>query len=171
MADADAGDADAAKISELNKKRGFVIKELISTEQTYVDVLQLVVDVYMNPLRDGQILDQHDLNEQFLHWESILGLHKQLLRQLCATDALEVKVGEIFKLYGSFFKMYMQYLSNFEIALTRRAELMCTNKEFEALLERAQADPRCKGLGIESLLVTPVQVRDISFRLLNGIEL
>jgi hypothetical protein len=142
---------------DMAKQRGFVIKELISTEKTYLNSLQIVVDVFIEPIRKDEILDHADIHSQFLNWEPIVGLHKQLLEQLSAVDASEVKVGEIFKTYGYFFKMYMQYLSNFDVALTRRAHLMIENKRFEDFLQKALLDPRCKGAGIESFLVTPVQ--------------
>ena len=141
------------------KQRGYVVQELIDTEKSYVAQLQLVVDVFIDPLRLENILDNIDINEQFLNWEPILGLHKQLLEQLEAGSAIlgDTKVGQIFINYSSFFKMYMQYLSNFEVALTRRAELMCKNKKFLNFLDKAEKDSRCRNMGIESFLVTPVQ--------------
>lgn len=144
---------------KIAKQRGYVVQELIDTEKKYVAQLQLVVDVFIDPLRLERILDDGDIKEQFLNWEPILGLHEQLLEQLEAgSSALgDTKVGQIFIKYSSFFKMYMQYLSNFEIALTRRAELMCKNRKFLNFLEKAEKDSRCRGMGIESFLVTPVQ--------------
>lgn len=141
------------------KQRGYIVQELIDTEKNYVAQLQLVVDIFIEPLRQEKIIDNIDINEQFLNWEPILGLHKQLLEQLeTGSDSLgDTKVGQIFINYSSFFKMYMQYLSNFEIALTRRAELMCKNRKFLNFLEKAEKDSRCRGMGIESFLVTPVQ--------------
>jgi hypothetical protein len=142
---------------DIAKQRGFVIKELIATETTYLKSLQTVVDVFIEPIRNERILEHSDIHSQFLNWEPIVGLHKQLLEQLCTADASEVKVGKIFKTYGHFFKMYMQYLSNFEVALTRRAHLMVENKRFEDFLHKTLTDSRCCGAGIESFLVTPVQ--------------
>lgn len=140
------------------KKRGFIIKELVATEKTYVGLLQLVVDVFIQPIRTLKILCvDGGLKGQFLNWESFVFLHKTLLEDLSSADPSEVLVGKFFKLYSHSFKMYKQYLENFDDALTQRALLMCENKKFADLLASAQADPRCNGQGIESFLVTPVQ--------------
>ena len=153
--------SDKESEEEINKKRGFVVKELLATEQTYVDNLEIVIKQFIDPIKDNQYLDEEDIKGQFLIWESLTCLHKELKKELDKELELkeihEVRVGSIFKLFGAFFKMYKQYLSNFEPALTRRAELMCTNKEFETLIENARKMPECKGLDLEAYLVTPVQ--------------
>ena len=160
------GDKPPSEKSEKDenfKKRGYVIKELISTEKTYLNQLDIVIQVFIDPIRKEEILDESDIHSQFLNWETIYGLHKHLLEQLTEPlktnpdDPNAIKVGAIFKTYSFFLKMYMQYLSNFELAMTRRAEIMCQNRKFAQLLETALTDPRCNGSGIESFLVTPVQ--------------
>ena len=113
------------------KQRGYIVQELVDTGG-YVAQLQLVVDIFIEPLRQEKIINNIDINEQFLNWEPILGLHKQLLEQLeTGSDSLgDTKVGQIFINYSSFFKMYMQYLSNFEIALTRELNLCAKIESF-----------------------------------------
>ncbi len=145
------------EVAKLLKKRGFVIQELIATEQSYVNKLKTCIDVYIEPLRTGEIIEKLDISSQFLNWEIIYGLHVELLKQLSDLELSKERVGGIFLTFVPFFKMYMQYLSNFEHALTRRAQLLTANSSFAAFIDKATKDPRCMGEGIESFLVAPVQ--------------
>ena len=134
------------------------MKELILTEKTYVEKLKTLIEVFIVPIRDANIITVADIQSQFLNIENIYGLHIQLYNDLTQEENLaDLKIGSIFGLYAHFLKMYTQYLTNFEIAMTRRAELMTSNKSFSQLLDKSIVDPRCKGSGIESFLVEPVQ--------------
>jgi hypothetical protein len=144
--------------AKMLKKRGYIVKELIATEKAYSEKLSLFLEIFIEPMRKDGILEASDIHNQFLNWEIIVGLHQSLLANLMEEpDETAVKVGSIFGLYGHFLKMYMQYLSNYEIALTRRATLLTTNKRFSQFIETAATDPRCKGEAFASFLIAPVQ--------------
>lgn len=49
---ATAADAEASDVQQALKKRMFVLKELVATEESYVKDLALIVDGYMREIRD-----------------------------------------------------------------------------------------------------------------------
>lgn len=68
-----------------------------------------------------------------------------------------LKIGKIFKKFIGFFKMYKDYLTSYEGSTIRLAKLVTSNRKFVDFLEKARADPRSLGLGIDSFLMEPVQ--------------
>ena len=146
------------KLTENLKQRGFIVKEIIATERVYVDKLKAMIEVYIEPIRVKEILDSCDINSQFLNLEVIHGLHVKLLSDLTIEKVeSDVKVGLVFSTFAPFLKMYTQYVMNFELAMTRRAQLLISNKKLSTFLDSAKADPRSKGGDLESFLVGPVQ--------------
>jgi len=146
------------KTDNLLKKRRFVIEEIISTEKTYVDRLQAVVEVFIEPLRANNFIDFADLQGQFGFWETVTNLHKGLYGRIIESKAAgTLEIGKIFQDFSHFLKMYASYLANFEQAMDRRGILLTSNRRFADFVEKARLDPRCVGLGIESLLILPVQ--------------
>jgi FYVE/RhoGEF/PH domain-containing protein 5/6 len=149
---------DEEKKQERLKKRSYVVLEIISTEKTYYERLQIVSDVYVAPCRNGKILDMQDVQEQFGYWDVICGIHKELYESMVRDqDAGTLQMGALFLKFSHYLKVYKDYLVNFDKALTRRAHLMTMNKKFVELVENGQKDPRSLGIGIESLLIGPVQ--------------
>jgi len=138
-------------------RREHALDEIHETELMYYTKLKLTLDVFINPLREAKVLDEGELNAQFLGWETLLGLHKDFSEALAQHDG---NVGQKFKLYSHLFKMYQPYLNNYSRASARRAELLTTNRRFAEFVDRARRDPRMLQLhigGLNDLLVGPVQ--------------
>ena len=138
-----------------------VMEEIISTEQTFVSELGVVIDVYITPLRDGGVMSREDMQTVFSTWELLYGFNSKLLEDLVSQkDGPEgvkgVPFGTIFKDFSPFFKMYSAYLQNYENALQRVVELQ-SNQRFEAALNTGATDPRCRGKPLTSYLIMPVQ--------------
>lgn len=53
--------------------------------------------------------------------------------------------------------MYKEYLAFYEGGIVRLATLVTSNRKFAEFLEKARADPRSLGMGIDSFLMEPVQ--------------
>lgn len=138
-------------------RREHAVDEIHETELMYYTKLKLTLDVFINPLREAKVLDEGELNAQFLGWETLLGLHKDFSEALSQHEG---NVGQKFKLYSHLFKMYQPYLNNYSRASARRAELLTTNRRFADFVDRARRDPRMLQLhigGLNDLLVGPVQ--------------
>jgi hypothetical protein len=143
---------------KMKNKRDNVIAEIISTEKTYVERLQAVMDVYVVPCRLSGSLSAKDIVDQFGYWDVILGVHTELFESMHKQNAMgTLKIGELFERFTHYLKVYKEYLVNYTPALTKRGELMTKNKKFVDLVEKGQMDPRSAGQNLESLLVGPVQ--------------
>lgn len=136
-------------------KRDMVIKEMMQTEGTYVKKLSTVIDVFMKPLREKKILDEEQIQLQFSSCETILAVHHTLYQRFVQTSFDEV--GLLFKNFSDKLSVYEDYLVNFDIALTRRAALLMSNRKFAAFVEAARNDAACQGQALESYLIAPVQ--------------
>lgn len=140
---------------ESNGKRQMVIKELVSTEKTYVNRLQITIDLFIQPLRSGNILSSTELNDQFGCWETIASHHREFYAQLIATPI--DSVGGLMTTFCRGLTMYQPYLLIFEGALRKRAKLLVSNRRFNEVVEAGRINPLCEGLSMESFLVLPVQ--------------
>lgn len=139
------------------EQRRNVISEIISTEKAYLDKLKTVLEVYIIPLRESNILDQTDLHLQFGHWEMIYGIHKDLYDKMVVQQASgKVNMGKLFSDFSDYLRVYKTYVANFEVAMTKRAALVSSNRRFSTFLDRARTDSRCVA-GIESLIIIPIQ--------------
>ena len=79
------GDADAAR---LNTARGNVIKELIATERDYVNDLDVIVKVFIEPLREQALMNEKEILGVFLNVELLVAVNRELLAQLESAIAL-----------------------------------------------------------------------------------
>lgn len=149
-----------SEVEEHIKKYRYVAYEVIDTEKRYLDRLQAVNDVFVIPIKEGNIIESKiDFELQFGCWETIMKTSKQFYGKLVQQrDSQNPKIAQIFldMCEDTDFLIYKSYLVNFEIALNRRAALSTTNKKFSTLLTEARNDPRCLNFGIEPLLSEPV---------------
>eukprot|EP00339_Tiarina_fusa_P026170 CAMPEP_0117011394 /NCGR_PEP_ID=MMETSP0472-20121206/9802_1 /TAXON_ID=693140 ORGANISM="Tiarina fusus, Strain LIS" /NCGR_SAMPLE_ID=MMETSP0472 /ASSEMBLY_ACC=CAM_ASM_000603 /LENGTH=613 /DNA_ID=CAMNT_0004714175 /DNA_START=159 /DNA_END=2000 /DNA_ORIENTATION=- len=135
--------------------------ELLSTETTFVNILTFMVEKFLQPMRDQQIVDETALRAVFANVESILMLNKTLLDETAermANWGLEVKIGDVFLKITEFLKVYIDYVKNYENALQTLTDL---KKENGALRKFLKVQMRqCDGHTyetLESFLITPVQ--------------
>lgn len=136
-------------------KRDMVIKEMLMTEKTYVEKLTTIVDVFLIPLREKKIIDEEQLQLQFGCVEIIKEKHESLLERFEVLDFNEV--GALFKSFIDDLVVYEDYLVNFDIALTKRAALLMSNRKFANYVETVRNENACKGQPLESYLIAPVQ--------------
>ena len=140
------------------RRRGFVIKEFITSEETYTKRLRLTLDLFVEPLRKHEILTTSEINTQFLNWELFVGLHQDLYENMVRdNDIGRLNLGERFKIFSHYLKAYSQYLTNYERARAERARLLTSNKRFYNFVEKVEASPESLQLPLESFLMEPVQ--------------
>lgn len=84
----------------------------------------------------------------------MVNLHNTLYQRM--SEEREA-IGLIFTDFVHFLKIYKTYLTNFEIARTRRGFLLTNNRKFADFLDKAKNHERCNGIGIEAFLIEPVQ--------------
>ena len=128
------------------RKREMIVNEIMSSEGVYLNRLSTLRDVYLVPIREGNILSNSEYTGQFWQLDSICDLHVKLFEELSnGFNGGDILIGKIFKDFSHFLKIYKQYLSCFAGALSKRAKLLTSNKKFIDFVHSAQQDPRCQG--------------------------
>ena len=67
------------------------------------------------------------------------------------------RMGEVFVNFAPYFRMYTDYVANYDASIAAILKLKAKNTAFQELLAAASSDSGC-GSNLEALLITPVQV-------------
>eukprot|EP01111_Echinosteliopsis_oligospora_P009380 TRINITY_DN2731_c1_g1_i2.p1 TRINITY_DN2731_c1_g1~~TRINITY_DN2731_c1_g1_i2.p1 ORF type:complete len:611 (-),score=114.69 TRINITY_DN2731_c1_g1_i2:15-1847(-) len=147
----------------LKKKahRDRVVREILSTEQSYVKSIQSMITLYYLPLKDDPKkygLTKEDLVAIFGNIETVLNLHQELSKKL--EDKLSQwsnsqTIGDVFKQMAPFLKMLNTYCSNFDSALNTINFLKKEQKAFASFLEKTELTEGI--LTLSGYLIQPVQ--------------
>ncbi|KAL7718193.1 Rho guanine nucleotide exchange factor [Entamoeba marina] len=135
-------------------QRLFVVKEIVSTEESYAKALQVIIDLYIEPLKKNGLITSEDMKTLFCNvrelYDGAVELTKQLKERL-ANFALNDNIcdKEIFERFGP-------YIQNYDKASLLYDKLQ-KKKKFEDFCENAKENPlSCDG-DIMSFLIAPVQ--------------
>jgi hypothetical protein len=152
------------------KKRINIIKEIISTEASYCEMLEVIMNLYYTPLmnlatknKDRAILSESEILGVFSNIDVILQINTNFLNSLkekvaeAVPDERNALVGGVFKKLGPFFKMYTQYINNHPAAVSLLVNTLYKRDKFKNLMHQNERIASAKGLDLESLLITPVQ--------------
>lgn len=137
------------------------ITEIYQTEKDYIDDLELIIDVFIFPLRTMQVLTEQAIYSIFSNLEVLINCNKTMLSELekiiDATTGAEVEIGEVFTKLADYFKMYKVYCANQQTSLAAVDQHLKKNANFKKNLDVCHSDPRCKGLFLQSYLIKPIQ--------------
>ena len=136
------------------------LRELIVTEDRYVQDLGKMVDCFLKPLREvNGVLSRDDERAIFSNVETLRGVNSELLRLI--TDKPNGKsltgVASAFISMAPFFKAYSQYCGDFMGAASRLEQLRQASGHKSALEAILQDGERKAGVALSSLLIKPVQ--------------
>ncbi|KAJ3049562.1 hypothetical protein HK097_009458 [Rhizophlyctis rosea] len=109
-ADQDASDDELSESGDIPEARAFYAKEILTTERTYVEQMQALVDVYVDPIEEGEVLSLQDVNLVFSNARNILMFHKDHL-----LPALEKALEEPPHLIGAAFLKIIPFLKMYSI--------------------------------------------------------
>jgi len=168
---------EGASKEERRKWRRFrLVREIVMTEQSYVEGCEVLVDVYITPLALSCIKkgkDKHkilpngkeDVKRIFSDFDLITVLNRQFLGDLQSRvlswteDPTSQVIGDLFLQFTPYFKMYSQYVNNHESA-TRLLDTMLNEskyKNFQKFIEEANAHPSAQFYTLFGLLISPIQ--------------
>lgn len=97
------------KSNDINKRRNFrlqAVQEIMTSERSYINQLQILMKYFINPLKQMDILSHDEFTILFGQIEMIYNLNKELLKSL---EKDLTKVGEAFLRLAPFFKLYSVY--------------------------------------------------------------
>lgn len=170
-------ESDQLCSSILNKsmrRRLAVAKELLETEQRYVDNLFVIQFSFIEPLVQSlksqvPVLSAQKMSDIFSNFVDILHINSTLLAMLQerldpnetgldgSWDPHNDLVGDIFTSFGHYLKMYKTYCRNFTAAsIALQAELR-DNASFRAFVNTPDAKTALANLTLQGHLLMPVQ--------------
>ncbi|EFA85781.1 pleckstrin domain-containing protein [Heterostelium album PN500] len=150
-----------AKLLIQNENRDKVAKEILDTEIIYVRNLEVIVQYYLKPLRAIQppLVSVKTLQQVFGHIEDLLTVNRELLNSIqdrMTTWYSNKKMGDIFLKLAPYLKMYTEYCSNYDRAISKLKEKSTESKDFGLFLKKISVESAF-GLDLTSLLIMPVQ--------------
>ncbi|XP_054264037.1 intersectin-1 isoform X2 [Macrosteles quadrilineatus] len=150
------------KLSKEEKQRQKSIKELIMTEQAYIDDMSIVHDVFERPLAESKIVTPDELSTIFVNWQDIIVCNHMFLRALRVRR--EMSEGGVIRMIGDILceslprmTVYVRFCSCQLTAAAQLQRLTEQSEQFRQLVRRCQADPRTKGMPLSSFLIKPMQ--------------
>lgn len=154
------------KDSPLYMRREKIARELLETEEKYVQALSAMVDVYYNPLmallNEGKpILSYEEIETLFSVISVIHGLHKTFLTKL--SDRLkkwtwDCSIGDLFIDLCRALKIYKPFINNYENALAFCSGPNYKKKAFANFLKDSEKQvPEIKYSGLPHFLIQPIQ--------------
>ncbi|KAL6055032.1 RhoGEF domain containing protein [Balamuthia mandrillaris] len=155
-----AASASTANIPDKRERtRKEAINEIVNTERDYVRDMQLVIQVFLAPLKEKQLMEPQKLSTIFSNVELLVGVNEEMLKSFDRTahKDQEEMIGDTFLSVMHYFKMYTVYCSNQPLALKTLAEMKQTNRPFVQFLQECIDNPACRGLDLFSYLIKPVQ--------------
>jgi len=162
---------DAASAEELRKRsqRRAVVQELVETERYYIDKLQLVINVFLLPIRANSLLTPYEIATLFGNIEDLLPLHVAIMDDLESallvveqSEGVEPLyaqwVGEIFAEHAPLLaRAYVSYCSNQPAINSRLKEYKQSHPEFQEFLTECLRKEECKKQDLASFLIQPMQ--------------
>eukprot|EP01122_Echinamoeba_exundans_P009633 TRINITY_DN3450_c0_g2_i1.p1 TRINITY_DN3450_c0_g2~~TRINITY_DN3450_c0_g2_i1.p1 ORF type:complete len:1133 (+),score=306.85 TRINITY_DN3450_c0_g2_i1:263-3400(+) len=144
------------------RRRNEIAKEMVTTEETYVRNLQVLVDVYLKALKalGDDIIPAATIRIIFSEIEVIKSYNTIIVQKLRARYqkwySEGQKVGDIFLQLTPFLKVYTAYVNNYNLALKTVTEL-AQNQKIAKVLMDCRMDSATSGLELTSFLIMPIQ--------------
>jgi hypothetical protein len=151
---------DLTPIEKLKKERLEILREFITSERGYLELLTYLQTEYLIPLKDSKLVQGEDQIENlFSNIEEIYLLNQQFLFAVeTALTPLEpdAVIGRVLLDYAPYFQVYSIYVSNQDVANVV-LEKLNKNSNVRKFLNDPARMARANGLDIDSLLITPCQ--------------
>nr|XP_050859981.1 intersectin-1 isoform X9 [Vespula vulgaris] len=151
-----------ARLDPMERKRQEYIKELITTEQAYIEDMRLVHEVFEKPLIESLVLTLDEVDKIFVNWRDIIACNDNFLRTLRIRR--ENSEGGIVRMIGDILceniprmSAYIRFCSCQISAAVYLQRLTETLPEFVEVAHVCQQDPRTKGMPLSSFLIKPMQ--------------
>lgn len=152
-------------IPKLLQKRQKVIRELVATEETFVHSLNVLVDLWLEPLElaGSRILPSEDLECIMRNVVQLRDIHAKFLERLKSRLRrwnVRPTIGDLFvTLIEQVRQAYPSYVNNHEDALdlVKALEHSPKHEKFQNHARQCREHPMAKGLGLSALLITPIQ--------------
>ncbi|KAF9584155.1 RHO1 GDP-GTP exchange protein 2 [Lunasporangiospora selenospora] len=154
-----------AGVSRNERNRQEAIFEVVDTEDNYIRDLELIEEIYIIPLRNGDIVDPGRVEEfienVFLNYKEILRLHKPLLEALRdrqEEQPIVERIGDILMSHlVRFEEVYTRYSSRIILAEFFYRKEEAQNCRFAQFLRECNRHPMTRRLELRHFICQPYQ--------------
>ncbi|KAF9570825.1 RHO1 GDP-GTP exchange protein 2 [Mortierella alpina] len=155
-----------AAASKKERNRQEAIFEVVNTESNYVRDLELLEEIFITPLRAGDIIPDPVKREQliedvFLNFQEILDLNRKLLKDLRARQEeqpLVESIGDIILAHIlGFEQAYTRYIPRITISEFSYKKEEARNPKFSQFLKDCTRHPEARRLGLRHFIGQPYQ--------------
>ncbi|EDV95919.1 rhoGEF domain-containing protein gxcJ [Drosophila grimshawi] len=156
MLDSNSSSPIGSPNPEAGKRLGFrrqAVQEIITSEKSYLEQLELLMQYFVRPLKEQAIIDAANHTALFGQIEMIHNLNGEFLREL---EANMENVAYAFLKMAPFFKLYSVYAFDYRGALFILQDLMSKNPVFRKFLEETESRPEVQRK-LNSLMIVPIQ--------------
>ncbi|ALC44411.1 RhoGEF4 [Drosophila busckii] len=156
MLDSNSSSPIGSPNPEAGKRIGFrlqAVQEIITSEKSYLEQLELLMNYFVRPLKEQAIIDASNHTALFGQIEMIHNLNGEFLREL---EANMENVAQAFLKMAPFFKLYSVYAFDYRGAMLILQELTNKNPVFRKFLEDTESRPEIQRK-LNSLMIVPIQ--------------
>ncbi|XP_076052966.1 FYVE, RhoGEF and PH domain-containing protein 3-like isoform X2 [Oratosquilla oratoria] len=133
--------------------RDRVLKEIISTEETYLRQLDILEKFFEKPCIEKCLLPTNVHTSVFGELSTLRRMNEELYKELTAEDS---NVGQAFLHLAPFLKAYSSYANSYQTSLNLLQEWIVRSPELKVWLAGTETRPEVQ-TKLPSLLITPVQ--------------
>ncbi|KAM3603289.1 uncharacterized protein V6R79_019927 [Siganus canaliculatus] len=150
-------------MSTQERKRQGYIHELIQTEETYVEDLELVLEVFHKPMSESGRLTEAEMGIIFVNWRELIMCNTKLLKALqvrkkAGGDNMPVQlIGDLLSSELAHMQPYIRFCSCQLNAASLLQSRTNSQPEFKNFLKKVATNYRCKGMPLSSFLLKPMQ--------------
>nr|XP_055042251.1 intersectin-2a isoform X2 [Misgurnus anguillicaudatus] len=148
--------------TEERKRQGY-IHELIQTEETYLEDLELALEVFYTPMAESGRLTEAEMSMIFVNWRELIMCSTKLLKALrvrkkMSGERMPVQVvGDILSSELSHMQAYIRFCSCQLNAAAMLQQKTDKSQDFKLFLKKIASNYRCKGMPLSSFLLKPMQ--------------
>ncbi|ORY23180.1 hypothetical protein BCR33DRAFT_728175 [Rhizoclosmatium globosum] len=131
-------------VSKEEEKRQNAIYDIIKTEKNYVEELKIIQNLYLNPLKESNVIDpnrlEHFTKIVFCNAHDLLAVNTKLFAKLQARQKeqhIVEKIGDIFLSCAADLSCYIEYCGNREYSRNDIALEKSQNPKFREFLANA----------------------------------
>uniref|UniRef100_A0A8D3AD92 Intersectin 2a n=1 Tax=Scophthalmus maximus TaxID=52904 RepID=A0A8D3AD92_SCOMX len=144
------------------KRQGYV-HELIQTEETYVEDLELVLEVFYKPMSESGRLTEAEMAVIFVNWRELILCNTKLLKALrvrkkTGGENMPVQlIGDVLASELAHMQPYIRFCSCQLNAAALLQSKTHNQPDFKDFLKKIATNYRCKGMPLSSFLLKPMQ--------------
>lgn len=146
----------------VEEHRQQVMKELIVTEHSYLKDMKTLLEVFLFPIKQENILEAEEIHSVFRNLETLISVNLTFYESLqgffpAFEEDLDFPLGKCVLEMISLFKIYMEYCIEQPHSFEALETLQKKSRKFSGYLRVCSTDARCHGLFLNSFLIKPTQ--------------